>query len=80
MNERIRELTRQVYGPSLMDHENFVMNNDKMERFAELIVAECMNVAVNKDAGISYTADVAGYVAAGRSNAARAIKQHFEGI
>jgi hypothetical protein len=41
MNERIRELTQQVYGPSLLDHENFVMNNDKMERFAELIVREC---------------------------------------
>ena len=44
MNERIRELTRQVYGPSLMDHENFVMNNDKMERFAELIVEECIKL------------------------------------
>jgi hypothetical protein len=45
MNKRIRELTRRVYGPSLLDHENFVMNNDKMERFAELIVRECAEVA-----------------------------------
>jgi hypothetical protein len=77
MNERIKELAEQAgfenghqdrYGNSL---------SYELEKFAELIVRECMNVAVNKDAGISYTADVAGYVAAGRSNAARAIKQHF---
>lgn len=47
MNERIRQLTRQVYGPSLMDHENFVMNNDKMERFAELMVFECVNAVMD---------------------------------
>ena len=41
MNERIRELTRRAYGPSLLDHENFVMNNVKMQRFAELIIEEC---------------------------------------
>ena len=49
MNEKIRELTQQVYGPSLLDDETFVMNNDKMERFAVavlkktfIIIAESM--------------------------------------
>ena len=44
MNEQIRELTRQVYGPSLMDHENFVMNNDKMERFAEALLKKTFTI------------------------------------
>ena len=45
--------------------------------FAELIVRECMKVAVNKDSGYMHPADVAGYMAAGRSTAAHMIKQHF---
>ena len=48
-----------------------------IEKFAELIVAECVNVAIHKDAGMVATADVAGYMAAGRTSAARMIKQHF---
>jgi hypothetical protein len=43
MNTRIREMTRQIYGPSLLDHENFVMNNDKMERFVELLIKACVD-------------------------------------
>lgn len=81
MNERIRLFEEQAttYIKPVPGHsgEGWIFNK---ELFAALIIQECMNVAVNKDAGISYTADVAGYVAAGRSNAARAIKQHFEGI
>ena len=45
--------------------------------FAELIVRECMKVAVNKDSGYMHPADVAGYMAAGRSTAAHMIKEHF---
>lgn len=44
MNEQIRELTRQVYGPSLMNHENFVMNDDKMERFAEALLKKTFTI------------------------------------
>jgi hypothetical protein len=45
--------------------------------FAQLIVKECMKVAVNKDSGYMHPADVAGYMAAGRSTAAQMIKEHF---
>ncbi len=47
------------------------------EKFAELIVKECMKVAVNKDSGYMHPANVAGYMAAGRSTAAQMIREHF---
>jgi hypothetical protein len=84
MNERLLHLHNQArecyFADEFLDMPRKQVERLILAKFAELIVEECMNVAVNKDAGISYTADVAGYVAAGRSNAARAIKQHFEGI
>jgi hypothetical protein len=46
-------------------------------KFAELIVKECAHIAVFKDSGTVATADVAGHMAAGRSIAARLIKEHF---
>ena len=46
-------------------------------KFAELIVRECALVAINKDSGYMHPADVAGYMAAGRSTAAQMIKEHF---
>ena len=61
-------------------HVTYTVSQAEMDALLSAVVQECMNVAVNKDAGMAYTADVAGYVAAGRSHAARAIKQHFEGI
>lgn len=47
------------------------------EKFAQLIIEECVKVAIHKDDGMVATADVAGYMAAGRTKAARLIKQHF---
>ena len=72
MNERIKELAKQ----SLPE---FYSTNcpSALEKFAELIVKECAQVAVFKDSGIVATADVAGYMAAGRSTAARLIQEHF---
>ena len=52
-------------------------DKQSIEKFAELIVCECMKVAVNKDSGYIHPADVAGYMAAGRSTAAQMIKEHF---
>jgi hypothetical protein len=46
-------------------------------KFAELIVRECAQIAVFKDSGTVATADVAGHMAAGRSIAARLIREHF---
>jgi hypothetical protein len=80
MNERIQELAEQateivdMVGPQ--GYASSYANFDR-EKFAELIVAECMKVAVFKDSGYMHPADVAGYMAAGRSTAAQMIKQHF---
>ncbi len=78
MNERIRELEKQatetvkcgLNGTSTAESFN-------RKKFAELIVKECVNVAVAKDSGYMHPANVAGYMAAGRSTAARLIKEHF---
>jgi len=75
MNERIRELAEQanLLGPS----SRIGNSHEAAEKFAELIVKECAQIAVFKDSGIVATADVAGHMAAGRSIAARLIKEHF---
>ena len=73
MNERIKELAKQAtrqYSPTYYTQE-------WIQGFAELIVRECVKVAVNKDSGYIHPADVAGYMAAGRSTAARMINEHF---
>lgn len=42
MNERIRELTEQIVGPSRLHGGEFaLMGNNQVEKFAELIVEEC---------------------------------------
>jgi hypothetical protein len=83
MNERIQKLydqadkfakenrTQTISGPGNNYFELF------HEKFAELIVRECALVAINKDSGYMHPADVAGYMAAGRSTAAQMIKEHF---
>ena len=86
MNERIKELLDTIdVNPKIRElAEQSGCSIDKMgygegnlESFAELIVRECMKVAVFKDDGYISTADVAGYMAAGRSTAAKMIKEHF---
>lgn len=75
MNERIKELMEEA---GIYDFVVESMGiNEEMEKFAELIVRECAHVAVFKDDGIIATAEVAGYMASGRSTAARVIKKHF---
>ena len=86
MNERIRKLAEQA-GYYLYDltetHECKTVETDStdewitLEKFAELIVRECAQIAVFKDSGTVATADVAGYMASGRSTAARLIQEHF---
>jgi hypothetical protein len=86
MNERIRELHIQAQQQAFnepIDIENCAVEDIKgfsqqvYEKFAELIVQECAHVAVFKDSGTVATADVAGHMAAGRSIAARLIREHF---
>jgi hypothetical protein len=80
MNERIREL----YEQARLQAKSIDADIDPKgwmdlyhEKFALLIVQECAKIAVFKDSGTVATADVAGHMAAGRSIAARLIKQQF---
>ena len=89
MNQHITKLVRQalkecvstpvesVIASRIDDHGIVEIPNTFAEKFAELIIEECANAAVQKDAGMAYTVDAAGYVAAGRSTAARMIREHF---
>ena len=48
MNERIRQLAEQVVGPSRLFGGDFaLMGNEQVEKFAELIVRECINIGDN---------------------------------
>jgi hypothetical protein len=71
MNERYEQLMAQAWIEFAPDVKAVT------KRFAELIVRECAQIAVFKDSGTVATADVAGHMAAGRSIAARLIKEHF---
>jgi hypothetical protein len=76
MNERIQQLAEQATRKAVWpgDPDAGELN---AEKFAELIVKECAQIAVFKDSGTVATADVAGHMAAGRSIAARLIREHF---
>jgi hypothetical protein len=78
MNERIAKLANES-GFDVDKTGTFGNYSEmhRLEKFAELIVQECMKVAVNKDSGYMHPANVAGYMAAGRSTAAQMIKEHF---
>ena len=76
MNERIQKLIEQATHVEEPDGL-FLREVFDKEKFAELIVRECMKVAVNKDSGYIHPANIAGYMAAGRSTAAQMIKEHF---
>ena len=71
----MRKLIKQLE-PQCWEHNEFGLNFN-YQKFAEIIIFECTKVAIFKNDGIIYSADVAGHVAAGRSIAARMIKQHF---
>ena len=75
MNERIKELMEEA---GIYDFVVESMGiNEEMEKFAELLIRQCAHVAVFKDSGTVATAAVAGHMAAGRSIAAKLIKEHF---
>jgi len=78
MNERIRELFVMSGGNPNWDKIDLLsVERTTVEKFAELIVQECIDVAIHKDDGMISTADIAGYMAAGRANAAKMIAKHF---
>jgi hypothetical protein len=76
MNERIREFKEQATRTAMWIGDPDAGELDA-EKFAQLIVRECAQIAVFKDSGTVATADVAGHMAAGRSIAARLIREHF---
>ena len=76
MNERIKQLYNQARN-KVSIRDGVLTPGAIRDEFAKLIVRECAYAAVQKDAGMAYTADVAAYMAAGRSTAARMIKEHF---
>jgi hypothetical protein len=77
MNERIKELKIQACKWASENAPSAEYENAADQKFVELIVRECAHIAVFKDSGTVATADVAGHMAAGRSIAARLIKEHF---
>ena len=80
MNERIKELAGETLDHAMPQTWCSVSPDELnriLEKFAELIVRECVKVAVFKDSGTVATTDVAGHMAAGRSIAAQMIKEHF---
>ena len=79
MNERIIKLANEANKDIgyTFKMEEAKQLHELMDKFAELIVKECAHVAVFKDSGTVATADVAGHMAAGRSIAAKLIKEHF---
>ena len=73
MNERVRELANKAgYNDQIYE-----ISKEGLEKFAELLIRQCAHVAVFKDSGTVATAAVAGHMAAGRSIAAKLIKEHF---
>ena len=64
MNERIKELMPKPWTFPYPDREMY--SKEQMEKFAELMVKECMNVIYNID-------DLGGY----HFKAANAVKEHF---
>jgi len=81
MNERIRELWIKAAESTAAfpsgQNNSWETQVNFLDKFAELIVRECMNVAVYKSDGMMFTADIAGHRAAGREIAAKMIKEHF---
>jgi hypothetical protein len=68
MNERIRELLKQSTNPP-WDGEQGPMNEFNLERFAELIVKECIDVCANGWQGE--------FTAAGISQCVSDLREHF---
>lgn len=78
MNEQIKLFAKQCYTTGPIGKDGWPEYTEFDEaKFAELIVRECVKVAVFKNSGMVSSADVAGWMAAGRSTAARMIKEHF---
>ena len=73
MNERIRELYKETTGKDWV----YDFDPDYAEKFAELIVYECIQCIKDTDKNLVYTAQSAGIVIAAQNRSITNIKQHF---
>jgi hypothetical protein len=67
MNERIKELARQADACYIPRYDMWQMDTETLEKFAELIVAECANVAQQHNESPTASIYSVGYV----------VKKHF---
>ena len=55
MNERIKQLAEQVVGPSRLHGGDFaLMGNEQVEKFAKLIIEECIDYAFANGDNVDY--------------------------
>ena len=83
MNKRIEELAAEVFFDESTNGGNqkmYTFGEDKMQKFAELIVRECASVAVQDDepdlSGNPHM-DLNGAYMAGKGSASLLIQEHF---
>lgn len=73
MNKRIKELADQV----MKDAKGSLNFEQFYEKFAELIVKECINCIESTDKGYIFTAKDAGIVNAAHTRSMEKVKKHF---
>ena len=79
MNERAKQLALQALKHPDNDNDGLtVFDNDELEKFAELIVRECITVIENKMPNFTCKEDYENLIRkAGRMDAIDEIEQHF---
>ena len=80
MNERIRALMGKTLDSEFSHTWNTMTYEDLLqfsEKFAGLIVRECAEIAITKNNGMTYPAEVSSYMTAGKVDSAKMIKQAF---
>ena len=56
MNQRIQELADQMFGMEEFEYAEEFLNDAFMEKFAELIVKECIDIAYREGDNVAYLA------------------------
>ena len=80
MNERFEKLLAEAFFDEAADQADtkvYELNDAMMQKFAELIVGECIDCINNTDKGGIFTAQSAGVVGAAHQRSIETIRQHF---
>jgi len=83
MNKRIEQLAIETFfdeSTNVGDQKMYTFGEDKMQKFAELIVEECSQVAVQEDEpdlSANPHMDLNGAYTAGKGSASLMIQEHF---